>query len=116
MATCKTCTYYYRDGFCTLHLYYTSDDHTCPKHTTEEIPLDYDYLYRLCKQYIHICEKYEYHEKVKKEHIEDFLEDERDKSNSIIKKDYGMLARIFDYAEENDYIKKNFFRGFNKVE
>ena len=55
-------------------------------------------------------------EKVKKEHIEDFLEDERNKSNSIIKKDYGMLARIFDYAEENDYIKKNFFRGFNKIE
>ena len=68
MATCKTCTYYYRDGFCTLQLYYTSDDHTCPKHTTEEIPLDYDYLYRLCKQYIHICEMYENHEKVKKEH------------------------------------------------
>ena len=55
-------------------------------------------------------------EKVKRESIEDFLEDERDKSNSIIKKDYGMLARIFDYAEENDYIKKNFFRGFNKIE
>ena len=55
-------------------------------------------------------------EKVKKEQIEDFLEDGRDKSNSIIKKDYGMLARIYDYAEENDYIKKNFFRGFNKIE
>ena len=55
-------------------------------------------------------------EKVKKEQIEDFLEDERNKSNSIIKKDYGMLARIYDYAEENDYIKKNFFRGFNKIE
>ena len=27
-----------------------------------------------------------------------------------------MLARIYDYAEENDYIKKNFFRGFNKIE
>lgn len=55
-------------------------------------------------------------EKVKRESIEDFLEDERDKSNSIIKKDYGMLARIFDYAEESDYFKKNFFRGFNKIE
>lgn len=55
-------------------------------------------------------------EKVKREHIEDFLEAEMDKSNSIIKKDYGMLARIYDYAEENDYIKKNFFRGFNKIE
>ena len=55
-------------------------------------------------------------EKVKKESIESFLEDERDKSNSIIKKDYGMLVRIYDYAEENDYIKKNFFRGFNKIE
>ena len=55
-------------------------------------------------------------EKVKRESIEDFLEDERDKSNSIIKKDYGMLARIFDYAEGSDYIKKNFFRGFNKIE
>ena len=55
-------------------------------------------------------------EKVKKEHIEAFLEDERNRSNSIIKKDYGMLSRIYDYAEENDYIKKNFFRGFNKIE
>ena len=55
-------------------------------------------------------------EKVKREYIEDFLEAEMDKSNSIIKKDYGMLSRIFDYAEENDYIKKNFFRGFNKIE
>ena len=55
-------------------------------------------------------------EKVKRESIEDFLEDERNKSNSIIKKDYAMLARIFDYAEESDYIKKNFFRGFNKIE
>ena len=55
-------------------------------------------------------------EKVKRENIEDFLEDERNKSNSIIKKDYGMLSRIYDYAEENDYIKKNFFRGFNKIE
>ena len=55
-------------------------------------------------------------EKVKRESIEDFLEDERNKSNSIIKKDYGMLSRIYDYAEENDYIKKNFFRGFNKIE
>ena len=68
MATCKTCTYYYRDGFCTLHLYYTSDDHTCTKHTTEEIPLDYDYLYRLCKNYIEICEMYDRYEKIKKEH------------------------------------------------
>lgn len=55
-------------------------------------------------------------EKVKRESIEDFLEDEREKSNSIIKKDYGMLARIFDYAEESDYVKKNFFRGFNKID
>ena len=55
-------------------------------------------------------------EKVKKEQIEEFLEDERNKSNSIIKKDYGMLARIYDYAEENNYITKNFFRGFYKIE
>ena len=55
-------------------------------------------------------------EKVSKEDIESFLEDEREKSNSIIKKDYGMLARIYEYAEENDYIKKNYFRGFNKIE
>ena len=55
-------------------------------------------------------------EKVKKEEIEEFLEYERNKSNSIIKKDYGMLARIYDYAEENNYITKNFFRGFYRIE
>ena len=67
MSVCKTCNYHYHDGFCTLHCYYTSNDHTCPKHTTGEIPLDYDYIYRLCRQYIKICEMYNQYEKVKKE-------------------------------------------------
>ena len=54
-------------------------------------------------------------EKVKREYIEDFLEDERDKSNSIIKKDYGMLARIYDYAEENDISKRIFLEDLIKL-
>jgi len=54
--------------------------------------------------------------KVKKEHIAKFLEDERDKSNSVIKKDFGMLRKIFEYAVDNKYISNNFFLGINLIE
>ena len=68
--TCETCSWYYTDGFCTYHLSYWSKDHTCPKWTDEELTLDYDFLYRLCKDYIRICEMYERHEKIIKEYPE----------------------------------------------
>lgn len=53
---------------------------------------------------------------VTKEQIEHFLEDERIKSNSLIKKDFSMLKRIYDYATDNMYISKNFFTGLNSIE
>ena len=55
-------------------------------------------------------------EKVKKEQIEKFLEDERAKSNSLIKKDFSMLRRIFEYVCDNMYITNNFFTGVNAIE
>lgn len=55
-------------------------------------------------------------EKVTKEQIELFLEKEREKSNSLIKKDYSMLRRIFEYAVDNMYITKNYFAGVNPIE
>ena len=55
-------------------------------------------------------------DKVKREQIERFLEDEREKSNSLLKKDYTMLKRVYDYALDNMYITKNFFYGINAIE
>lgn len=55
-------------------------------------------------------------DKVKKEQIEGFLEDEREKSNSLIKKDFSMLRRILEYAFDNMYITNNFFTGVNAIE
>lgn len=54
--------------------------------------------------------------KVTKEQIETFLQDERTKSNSTIKKDYRMLKYVFEYANHNLYISTNFFEGINKIE
>lgn len=54
--------------------------------------------------------------KVIKNDIEKFLECERVKSNSLIKKDFSMLRRVFDYALDNMYITKNFFSGTNGIE
>lgn len=54
--------------------------------------------------------------KVTREQIDKFLEFERVKSNSLIKKDYSMLRRIFDFALDNMYITKNFFSGTNAIE
>lgn len=55
-------------------------------------------------------------DKVKKCQIESFLEKERVKSNSVIKKDYTMLKRIFEYAFDNRYISNNLFQGINLIE
>lgn len=53
---------------------------------------------------------------VTREQIEKFLETERSKSNSLIKKDHSMLKRIFEYAKDNMYITKDFFAGVNVIE
>ena len=55
-------------------------------------------------------------DKVKKNQIENFLEKERVKSNSVIKKDYTMLKRIFENAFDNRYISNNLFQGINLIE
>ena len=55
-------------------------------------------------------------DKVKKSQIENFLENERIKSNSVIKKDYTMLKRIFENAFDNRYISNNLFQGINLIE
>lgn len=54
--------------------------------------------------------------KVTKQQIENFLESEREKSNSILKKDYRMLKKVFDYASFNLNIPTNFFEGINAIE
>ena len=65
---CSTCSYYYKDGFCMLHCFYTDDEHTCPKWTDEGIDFDYERIYNLCKQYIEICHQYEETEELIKKH------------------------------------------------
>lgn len=72
---CGNCSYYYNDGFCTYHLSYWNKEHHCPKWTDEELKLDYDFLYRRCKDYIRICEMYESHERAKKEHPDKIIWD-----------------------------------------
>lgn len=55
---CIYCSYRYHDGFCMQHCYYVSNDGTCPKWTDKPIDFDYNRIYRLCKEYIDICEMY----------------------------------------------------------
>lgn len=53
---------------------------------------------------------------VKKSHVEKFLENERSKSNSVIKKDHSMLLKIFEKAFDNKYISIGLFQEINKIE
>lgn len=55
-------------------------------------------------------------EKVTRNQIEDFLQEERVKSNSTIKKDYRMLKYVFEYACHRMYILKNYFEGIDAIE
>ena len=53
---------------------------------------------------------------VNKNQIERFLEDERSKSNSVIKKDVSMLKKIFETAFDNKYISSSLFQSINTIE
>ena len=55
-------------------------------------------------------------DRVNKSQIERFLENERIKSNSVIKKDYSMIKKIFEVALDNKYISNNLFQGINLIE
>ena len=55
-------------------------------------------------------------EKVTKKQIEYFLQEERIKSNSTIKKDYRMLKYVYEYANYKLYLVNNFFEGINRIE
>ena len=55
-------------------------------------------------------------EKVTKKQIEDFLQLEREKSNSTIKKDFRMLKYVYEYANYKLYLVTNFFEGINRIE
>ena len=55
-------------------------------------------------------------EKVTKKQIEDFLQEERVKSNSTIKKDYIMLKYVYEYANYKLYLVKNLFEGIDRIE
>lgn len=55
-------------------------------------------------------------EKVTKKQIEDFLQEERVKSNSTIKKDYRMLKYVYEYANYKLYLVKNLFEGIERIE
>ena len=55
-------------------------------------------------------------ERVTKKQIEDFLQDERVKSNSTIKKDFRMLKYVYEYASHRLYIMNNYFEGINAIE
>jgi len=52
---------------------------------------------------------------VTKKQICDYLEDEREKSQSILEKDYRMLKKVYEYATHKNYIKENFFIGYDKI-
>ena len=52
--------------------------------------------------------------KVTRKQLEDFLQQERQdgQSNSVLKKDWGMLNRAFSIAKERNYVVTNFFDGY----
>lgn len=55
-------------------------------------------------------------DRVTRKQIEDFLQEERIKSNSTIKKDYRMLKYVYEYASHRMHIINNFFEGINVIE
>ena len=57
--TCANCAIRYKDGFCMQHCYYTGDEDTCPQWSDVALEFDYKILYRLCKDYIKLCDDYE---------------------------------------------------------
>lgn len=73
LKACENCSYWYNDGFCMQHCYYTEVAYFCPKWTDEDIEFDYNRVYHLCQQYINICHMFEEYEKMKERNPDGYL-------------------------------------------
>lgn len=49
LKACENCSYWYDDGFCMQHCYYTEGAYYCPKWTDKAIDFDYNRVYSLYK-------------------------------------------------------------------
>lgn len=73
LKACESCSYWYDDGFCMQHCYYTEGAYYCPKWIDKAIDFDYNRIYRLCQQYIDICHMFKEHEKLKEKNPDKHL-------------------------------------------
>ena len=64
---CKTCSCRYHDNFCMVNCLYVNDEHTCKRWTSQPMQFNYHVIYRLCKDYINLCEDYKERERLKEE-------------------------------------------------
>ena len=55
---CKTCSCRYHDGFCMVNCLYVDNEHTCKRWTSQPMQFNYHVIYRLCKDYERLKEKY----------------------------------------------------------
>lgn len=65
---CKTCSFRYHDDFCMVNCLYVNDKHTCKRWTNQPMQFNYHVIYRLCKDYINLCEDYKERERLKEEY------------------------------------------------
>ncbi len=75
--------------------------------------------YRRNMQTIQTCGQYSFSNIpirfVNKMQIEEFFEEEKNKSNSTLDKEYRVLKNVFEYAKHKKMIKENFFVGYERV-
>ena len=67
---CKTCSCRYHDDFCMVNCLYVNDEHTCKRWTSQPMQFNYHVIYRLCKDYINLCEDYKERERLKEKYPE----------------------------------------------
>ena len=67
---CKNCSYKYSDDFCMRICMYVTNNHSCKLWTDEPIEFKYERIYKLCKDYIELCEDWEKHQELKEKYPE----------------------------------------------
>lgn len=93
---CKNCAIRYKDNFCMQNCYYVSDDHSCKLWTDKPLDFNYELLYRLCKQYVKLCDDY----KESKELMKKYPEHSKDVSLGMHSYEFFFNCTINDLHRE----------------
>jgi len=77
---CKNCGCRYHDDFCMLNCSYVGDNDSCKFFRNTPLDFDYKRIYRLCRNYVNLCQDYKVAKDLEKKCNDDLIAQSNEES------------------------------------